>query len=206
MFNGIYTEDIANNLEWPDDQWLWLIKPQLRGKAITVVSNLIGESYKVIKKNILDAYAITSEGYRQQFRNATKTTSQTFTEFANQKLRFFKKWLVSEKITTFTELINLVVLEEFHQRLPPPISMYIAEREVKELMKAGNLADNYNLIHKNKLKPSDKSKDSDGAVGVSSCSYCKQSGHSIKNCPKPGCKVASQPQNKCSSPSAVKKT
>ena len=200
-------EDIANHLEWPRDQWSWLIKPQLRGRAIQVVSNLIGETYDVIKQNIHDAYAITSEGYRQLFRNATKTTNQTFTEFANQKLRLFKKWLASEKVTTFTELINLVVLEEFHRRLPPPISMYIAERGVKDLLKAGNLADNYNLIHKNKHKSSDKpSKDSDGATGSNLCAYCKQAGHSIKDCPKPGCKVASQPQNKSSSQSAVKKT
>ncbi|XP_066980100.1 uncharacterized protein [Macrobrachium rosenbergii] len=198
-------EDIAANLEWPADQWLWLIKPQLRGKAIQVVSNLIGESYNVIKQNILDAYAITSEGYRQLFRNATKTASQTFTEFASQKLRLFKKWLASEHVTTFKELVNLVVLEEFYRRLPPPISMYIAEREVKDLMKAGNLADNYNLIHKNRPKIPDKSKDTDGATGINSCAYCKQPGHTIKNCTKPGCKVANQ-SSKISSQPTVKKT
>ena len=200
-------EDIANNLKWPRDQWSWLIKPQFRGRAIQVVSNLIGESYEVIKQSILDAYAITSEGYRQLFRNATRTNNQTFTEFATQKLRMFKKWLNSEKNTNFNDLVNLVVLEEFQRRLPPPISMYIAERGVKDLLKAGNLADNYNLIHKNKLKFPDKSpKDSDGATGIALCAYCKQSGHSIRDCPKPGCKSATQPSIKSSSQSVIKKT
>ena len=192
-------EDVAGSLEWPADQWLFLIKPQLRGKAIQVVSSLVGKGYDVIKQGILDAYTVTSEGYRQLFRNATKTVNQTFTEFANHKLRLFKKWLAKEEVTEFSELVNLMVLEEFHRRLPPAISVYLAEKEVKDLAKAGNLADNYNLIHKCKylVNPSDKPNDKQSFSQLSSsvCAYCKQPGHSIRDCPKPKCKISKQPQS-----------
>ena len=121
----------------------------------------MGKGYYVIKQGILDVYMVTSLGYRQLFRNDTKTINQTFTEFANHKLRLFKKWLAKEEVTEFSELVNLMVLEEFHRRLPPAISVYLAEKEVNDLAKAGNLADNYNLIHKCKylVNPSDKPND-----------------------------------------------
>ena len=85
-------EDMASFMKWPLEQWVWLIKPKFIGKAATVVGSLVGElDYKVIKKAVLDAYSVTSEGYRQQFRNYTKIFNKTWTEMAAEKLKIVQK-------------------------------------------------------------------------------------------------------------------
>ena len=57
-------------MEWPSDQWVWLLKSKLSGKASKVVRHLEDTSdYTKVKQAILDAYSITEEGYRQEFRN-----------------------------------------------------------------------------------------------------------------------------------------
>ena len=192
-------EDMASYMKWPLEQWVWLVKSKLFGKAATVVGSLVGElSYFVIKKAVLDAYSVTSEGYRQRFRNYLKPFHKTFTEFAAEKLRLFRKWLESENVENFDDLINLIVAEEFKRRLPQNIMMYIADKEEKDLKKAAILADNYSLIHKVNLKGSlgivkqyraeqlgDRDRKTEQGLF---CNYCKKEGHVISNCPNPACK------------------
>ena len=195
-------EDMASHMKWPLEQWVWLVKPKFIGKAATVVGSLVGElNYGVIKKAILDAYAVTSEGYRQQFRNFVKPHDKTWTEFACDKLRLFKKWLKSENITDFDKLVNLMVTEEFKRRLPQNIMMYISDKEESDLKKAAILADNYSLIHKvhSKGSPSHvkqhRTDQTGGSVGETVspfCNYCKKQGHDISTCKNPHCKKSKE--------------
>ena len=66
-------EETANHLKWPREQWVWLLKPKLTGKAAKSVRHLENTSdYEAVKQAILDAFSITEEGYRQAFRDLTK--------------------------------------------------------------------------------------------------------------------------------------
>ena len=192
-------EDMASYMKWPLEQWVWLVKSKLIGKAATVVGSLIGElNYGVIKQAVLDAYAVTSEGCRQKFRNYVKPFDKTWTEFAAEKLRLFKKWLESENVNTFEQLVNLIVTEEFKRRLPQNIMVHISDKEEKDLKKAAVLADNYSLIHKAHLKGSQGNvkqhrteQSGDGNVKTDKslfCNYCKKEGHTIASCKNPSCK------------------
>ena len=63
-------ERVANRNEWPEDQWVSLLVPNLAGKAYRVYNSLGDQdNYAEIKSSILDVYSITPDGYRQQFRN-----------------------------------------------------------------------------------------------------------------------------------------
>ncbi|XP_064089975.1 uncharacterized protein LOC135203981 [Macrobrachium nipponense] len=142
-------EEIALHLDWPRDQWVWLLRPKLTGKAAKVCRHLENTTdFQNVKQAILDAFSISVEGYRQTFRNKTKFTTQTYVEFASEKLREFRKWVKSAAVSTFAELENLIVLEEFKRKLPLNIMMYLEDREEKDLLKALTLADTYSLIHK----------------------------------------------------------
>ena len=200
-------EKTAEHLQWPRNEWTWLIHPKLEGKAATVVNNMDDISnYELVKKAVLDAYEITPEFYRRQFRNTLKSDEQTFLDFANDKLRSLKKWLDSLKVTSFPDLVNLVALEEFKRRLPFNISVHIEEKREMDLKKAAQLADSYNLIIKThrgnskSVKPSSGSQ-LDSGIGNKSvdnnstyvfkdpfCSYCRKTGHTIKDCTHPNCK------------------
>ena len=197
-------EETALHLNWPRDQWVWLLRPKLTGKAAKVCRHLENTTdYDSVKQAILNAFSISVEGYRQSFRNKTKFTTQTYVEFASDKLREFRKWLKSAAVSTFAELENLIVLEEFKRKLPLNISMYLEDREEKELLKAASLADTYSLIHKvgsskrpdQNVKPfpaksSETLNDTAKGSNVVRCSYCKKEGHTIRNCPDPKCKTA----------------
>ena len=214
-------EETANHLKWPVEQWVWLVKPKLSGKAAKVIRHLEDiNDYERVKKAILDAFSITEEGYRQNFRNYYKSISQTFLEFASEKLRAFKRWMKSANITTFDELVNLIVMEEFKRKLPTNIMLHIEDRQEKELLKAASIADSYHLIHKQSFRSNPgkrfeanvkpvsekvpgKSDDSGKrAPDTQNCSYCKKQGHSIYNCPEPRCKFSDLYRSKFSLPSA----
>ena len=196
-------EETAKHLDWPVEQWVWLIKPKLSGKAAKVIRHLDDiNDYDKVKKAILDAFSITEEGYRQKFRNLSKSNPQTFLEFASEKLRAFKRWMKSANVDNFADLVNLIVCEEFKRKLPTNIMLYIEDKQEKDLLKAASMADSYSLIHKNLpgkraetfVKPvSDKNPEvsDDNVKGSSStlkCSYCKKEGHTIRNCKDPKCK------------------
>lgn len=165
--------------------------------------------YVEVKKAILDAYSISSEGYRQAFRNLNKSPTQTYTEFAAEKLRAFKKWLKSASVNTFDELVNLIVLEEFKRKVPYSIMVHITDKEETDLIKASKIAYVFSLIHRsqqgerkttlnNVRSSAGSSQNSCTTVPVQTgakpcqmyCRFCKKEGHYIKDCPDPRCKVS----------------
>ncbi|XP_068240108.1 uncharacterized protein [Palaemon carinicauda] len=204
-------EDIASNMKWPVDQWVWLIKSKVQGKAAIVVSNLVGErNYTVVKQAILDAYMVTAEGLGQRFRQYIKSNAQTWYEFANEKLRLFNKWLKAANVNNFEELVNLIVTEEFTRKLPQNIRMHIADREEEDLKKSAMLADHFFLIHKTHkgtemfVKQGKATGFSGEKEGVNYCSYCKQQGHDINECKNPTCKKSKFFGSKLPDPDAGK--
>ncbi|XP_068230376.1 uncharacterized protein [Palaemon carinicauda] len=186
-------EDTAKTLKWPQEQWVMVVRNQFKGKAAYVISQMVEvKEYDVIKKAVLDAYAITAEGYRQQFRHFYKMPSQTFVEFCSDKVRQFTKWLQKTGVSDFESLKNLILMEEFIRKLPGNIATFILEKGETNLLKAASLADDYYLIHKT-FKPFNKSTFSQSSTAY--CSYCKQEGHHIENCPNPSCKKSDVGKN-----------
>ncbi len=63
-------ESFAEHFELPQEDWTWLLKPKLNEKALTILGGLENNiDYTSFKKGILAAYFITTEGYRQKFRD-----------------------------------------------------------------------------------------------------------------------------------------
>lgn len=58
------------------------------------------------------------EAYRQRFRTWNRKGGQTYVEFARDLLSHFKRWLSASDVTTFAELCDLIVLEQFQSALP----------------------------------------------------------------------------------------
>ena len=130
-------ERVANHNEWPEDQWASLLVPKLAGKAYRVYNSLSDpDNYAEIKRSISNA-----DGYRQQLRNYTKLESHTFVEFASEKLKQLKKWLEATKSITFSELLNVIVMEEWKNKLPFNILRHVEEQGKCELMQVAKVAD-----------------------------------------------------------------
>lgn len=135
-------ERLATKNEWPKEQWMTLIAPKLTGKSFRIFMNLDQpEDYDFVKKQLLYAHAVTLETYRNKFRKLAKPKQQSFIEFANEKLKLFKKWLNALEVTTYSDIVNLMVLEEFKNKVPFTIVKYIEERNERELFRVAELAD-----------------------------------------------------------------
>ena len=145
-------EKVADSLNWPKESWVLLLQSVLVGKAQEIYGSLSVEqssNYEHVKEAILKAYELVPEAYRQKFRNYLKYDSKTHVEFAREKENLFNRWCHSKEIgQDFKKLKQMVLLEEFKDKVRPDIRSHLDEQKVEELEKAAIMADNYALTHK----------------------------------------------------------
>ena len=145
-------EKVADSLNWPKESWVLLLQSVLVGKAQEIYGSLSVEqssNYEHVKEAILKAYELVPETYRQKFRNYLKYDSKTHVEFAREKENLFNRWCHSKEIDQdFKKLKQMVLLEEFKDKVRPDIRSHLDEQKVEELEKAAVMADDYALTHK----------------------------------------------------------
>ena len=132
--------------------WVLLLQSVLVGKAQEIYGSLSVEqssNYEHVKEAILKAYELVPEAYRKKFRNYLKYDSKTHVEFAREKENLFNRWCNSKEIgQDFKKLKQMVLLEEFKDKVRPDIRSHLDEQKVEELEKAAIMADDYALTHK----------------------------------------------------------
>jgi hypothetical protein len=135
-------------------------------KAAEVYSALSSEQssdYDIVKKEILKAYELVPEAYRQKFKAYKKYESKTYVEFAREKEEFFDKWLTSKKVEkNFDKLRQLLLLEEFKQCVHVDLKTHLDDKNVDTLQDVAVVSDNYTITHKKTVK---------GPSSVSSVSF-----------------------------------
>ena len=145
-------EKVADSLNWPKESWVLLLQSALVGKAQVIYGSLSVEqssNYEHVKEAILKAYELVPEAYKQKFRNYLKYDSKTHVEFAREKENLFNRWCHSKEIgQDFKKLKQMVLLEEFKDKVRPDIRSHLDEQKVEELEKAAVMADDYTLTHK----------------------------------------------------------
>ena len=138
-------EKVADSLNWPKESWVLLLQSVLVGKAQEIYGSLSVEqssNYEHVKEAILKAYELVPEDYRQKFRNYLKYDSKTNVEFAREKENLFNRWCHSKEIgQDFKKLKQMVLLEEFKDKVRPDIRSHLDEQKVEELEKAAIMAD-----------------------------------------------------------------
>uniref|UniRef100_T1HQU6 SCAN box domain-containing protein n=1 Tax=Rhodnius prolixus TaxID=13249 RepID=T1HQU6_RHOPR len=147
----LHFEKIACSLGWPQQYWTMLLQSVFTGKARDVYTQLSIEqssSYPVVKEFILKAYELVPEAYRQKFRGFTKSSEESFIEFAREKEQLFDRWCVSTGVErNFDKLKQLVLMEEFKSCVSKQIRLFLEEKQVVDLETAAKLAEEYVLTH-----------------------------------------------------------
>ena len=208
-------EKVAGSLKWPIDQWTLMLQSVIKGKAQIAYSSMSvqdSSDYDKVKAQILKAYELVPEAYRQKFRSLRKADGQTHVEFAHDKEVYFERWCTSMTVDgDFNNLKELVLVEEFKRCVRDDIKSFLDEKEAGTLQQAAKLADEYALTHKkfgsqdrshnfrrfqNKPgstavdtkakvpdnKGSDSSSNKKDKSTVSVCNYCKKPGHVLSEC------------------------
>ena len=145
-------EKVAENLNWPKENWTTLLQSVLTGKAANIYSAMRNEDsadYDKVKQAILKAYELVPEAYRQKFRSFKKFNGQTYVEFARLQEELFDQWLRSQKIEgKFNKLRELMLVEQFKNGLYPDLRTHLDEQPIHTLNDAAVFSDSYTLTHK----------------------------------------------------------
>ncbi|XP_068213451.1 uncharacterized protein [Palaemon carinicauda] len=144
-------EKVAHQLAWPKELWAVLVQSAFSGKAQVVYAALSAEDsgdYDIVKKMVLNAYQLIPEAYRQKFRSWRKMFNQTFVEWAGQKAVKLDEWLAAEEASTYAELRELVLLEDFKNNIPKDVRIHIEEFNIDNVNEAAKAADRFVLSHK----------------------------------------------------------
>ena len=181
-------ERVMQAYDIPNEQWTYYLAPQLTGKAQQAFAALPVEeskAYNGVKAAILLRYGVSEESYRRRFRSATRRTGETNRELALRLMDLQNKWLKSH--STVEAIREAIGIEQFLNTLPLEKRAWVSERKPTTCVKAGELADEYELARSQEAQ--DRAGNcSPGKQPLSTpkkwCSYCKTPGHIKSECRK----------------------
>ena len=96
------------------------------------------QNYSTVKDAILKAYELVPEAYWQHFR---KSDIQSHVEFARDLTKHFIRLCSASQVTTFKDMCDGMVQEQFKDCIPPQAASHIAEQDVQTASKVATLAD-----------------------------------------------------------------
>lgn len=93
----------------------------------------------------MQAYELRPEAYRLLFRNARKRPHDSHVEFEKYIRDAMERWIISEDVSTFEELKQLLLLEHFCNGVNAQTSAKIREKRIKVAREAAVWADDWCL-------------------------------------------------------------
>ena len=88
-------------------------------KVLTELSDVDCQDYQKLKKSLLTAYEFCPEVYRKRFRALSKTTHETYSDFAFKLTTVFQRWLQSLNAYNSKKLLReTFLMEQFMESLP----------------------------------------------------------------------------------------
>ena len=173
-------------------QWTCFLAPQLTGKALQAFAatpTTQSGSYADVAAAILRRYDnINEETYTQRFRAATCKLGESYQELAVRLSDLLAKWMAKHKDDQ-QKVLKQVAIEQLINKLPRSVQIYVRERKLETVMKAGELADDYVRARRPLLECMPESMDQDTQAQWKTdkpvrCQYCNSRRHTAKECRK----------------------
>ena len=175
-FERIMTAHMVNKDRWPH-----FLAPQLSGRAQLAFATLPTEQsadYSAIKAAILARYDIHEEAYRRRFRTVKREEGESNRELAVRLMDLQGKWL--RERTTMGQVKEAIGIEQFLNTLTTEKRLWVLEKKPDTCVKAGELADEYELALRLYAGPTMAKPVSDPVK----CSFCGIRGHEEVDCRK----------------------
>ena len=205
----------AKGRKIPEDSWALELSILLQGKSLDVYTRMGTDKaldYKSLKLALMERFRLTEEGFRQKFRNARPEKGETPSQFIVRISSFIQKWFEIAKVTSLDEAIDICIREQFYRVCPNNLTLYLKERECKNIDTVVHWAEMYVEAHglhsfsntghtlrndrpyskqngqnkyvdkSNQVKP--KAIQSNPGSKTRYCYKCKSPDHLAPNCPK----------------------
>ncbi|XP_068237128.1 uncharacterized protein [Palaemon carinicauda] len=143
-------------------------------------------NFEAVRKALIEAYKLSPENWRRQWRRLTKSPTTSWSDWGFQKDRLNTLWVEAAKCTSYDNLLELFKIEDFHRNAPPALSIYISEKNPATFRACCEYADEYELVRFNSGPPSSvpsgKSKPRQNPISPTKCGHCGRSNHLEANC------------------------
>ncbi|PIO14719.1 hypothetical protein AB205_0152450 [Aquarana catesbeiana] len=133
------------------EEWVTILSGKLSGWASEAFRAIPDEeimNYGLVKEALLARYAIiTPEAYQRRFRELSKQTGDSYTEWACLH-RTASHWVAGCQAVSREGVLQLFLLEHFFDKLSPEVREWVRDRKPFTLPEAARLADEYTDAHK----------------------------------------------------------
>ncbi|XP_060135605.1 uncharacterized protein LOC132592754 [Zootoca vivipara] len=140
-------ETTCEEMAVPYRYYMPILRSLVKGPLQELMGTLSREqmfSYETYKQLVEQRFSLDSQHYQQAFRKAVKVPPQEkFQLFAAKLEQNFGLWLAAEKVQTFEQLRQLVLLEQFQRSLPSEIASLVADRHPQNLQESARLAEEF---------------------------------------------------------------
>uniref|UniRef100_A0A8D0B2J4 SCAN box domain-containing protein n=1 Tax=Salvator merianae TaxID=96440 RepID=A0A8D0B2J4_SALMN len=146
-------EEVASACRWPQEKWVTLLLPALRGDAKQAFHNLSScdrRDYGKVKAAILQGTAILREKQRQHFRQFSYKEVEGPRAVYSQLHELCCRWLGVERHSK-EEILELLILEQFLAILPKEMEASVRDGGPETCAHAVALAEEF-LLQQNMVK------------------------------------------------------
>ena len=199
-------EKLAESYKWEKSEWAIRLVPQLTGKALEAYSRMSASDssdFRKVKKAILERYGLNALAYRDKFRHSKQDRTETFKEYAIRVEGYLKHWVTAENVSeNYHKLYDLFMREQLIFTASPDLQVWLRERNPHTYMQLVEMADTYQLAHKqtntnsqyqkdsnlSTIQGTKRSNQSDGyqklpSKNIRKCFFCESPEYLISNCP-----------------------
>lgn len=138
--------------KWDKNEWAIHLVPLLTGKAFEAYSRLSdGESgrYDKIKEAILKRYELTSEAYREKFRQARQQSDESFKDYQVRTEKYLSHWCKREYIHgQYNSMYDLVLREQLLKFCDKDLQVWVHEHRPKNVKEVIDLVEAYQTAYK----------------------------------------------------------
>ena len=131
----------------------------LSGKALEVYARIPFSDitdYTKIKAALLKSYNHTEEGFRQRFRKSKPNHDENPEQYVTRIRSYCERWLGTAGVSTYEELISLIVKEQFINMCPQNLQIHLNERSFPSIKEMCDQGERYLQAHKQKMTTDDQ--------------------------------------------------
>jgi hypothetical protein len=140
-------ERLLSGAQVPSERWTYYVLPKLPEKARQVYNDMPAEqanNYALLKKELLDRYAVSPLIYRKNFFGWVKRDRETYLEFLTNLQDQMKMWMQGampdEKEP---DLKTLLLQYRLDQNMPEEIRVHLMDKGTRDPTTYASLADDF---------------------------------------------------------------
>ncbi|GFO13145.1 reverse transcriptase [Plakobranchus ocellatus] len=155
MFNAliqdidVYLDNFSRHAtasKWPQREWPSTLFNLLQGEALTVLLSLSDadrQCYEKVRDALLRYGNCTISGFNQKFRSSAPLESENFETIVNRVKRYFDRWIGLANVSTFEQLVFLMLKEQIYSSCSDELATYLKDRKPTSLEHMKDLANTF---------------------------------------------------------------